>query len=72
MRVTQYNNLSISATVTFTASSQNVGLYAHPIDGYAYQAQETIFVSENVSLYLLGFEEKKKKKRGKIGKSGAV
>ncbi|KAL9530755.1 hypothetical protein SMMN14_05632 [Sphaerulina musiva] len=49
VRVTQYNNLSISATVTFTASSQNVGLYAHPIDGYAYQAQETIFVSSNAT-----------------------
>lgn len=63
MRVTQYNNLSISATVTFTASSQNVGLYAHPIDGYAYQAQETIFVSENVSLYFLVLK-KRRRKRG--------
>ena len=49
IRVTQYNNMSVSATVTFTASTSGANVYAHPIDGYALQAQETVFVSANVS-----------------------
>ncbi|USW51757.1 hypothetical protein Slin15195_G050760 [Septoria linicola] len=50
VRVTQYNNASISATITFTASTDGAQVYAHPIDGYALQqAQQTIFVSADAT-----------------------
>ena len=46
MRVTQYNEKSISVTKDWVVTTTSAQVYAHPIDGYGLQqAQETVVVT---------------------------